>query len=179
MRFREALRTRPDFQPAAVALGDVHLTSGDAREALRVWERALETQPASPLLARIERLHRADGRPARMISLYRDAVARHPENLAIAFGLGRVYFELAMLDEAAEQFQKLEVRAPELPWIHAYLGAIFERHGQVDEAFEEYRRALRFSSGFEWPHRCTACEATQAAWFDRCPSCRRWNTARP
>ncbi len=35
-----------------------------------------------------------------------------------------------MLDEAAEQFQKVEVRAPELPVVHAYLGAIFERRGQ-------------------------------------------------
>ena len=178
-RFRDALRARPDFLPAALVLGDVHLKAGDAREALRVWERALETQPAPPLLSRIEQLHRADGRPARMISLYQDAATRHPENLALSLGLGRVYFELAMLDEAAEQFQKLEVRAPELPAVHAYLGAIFERHGQVREAFEEYRRALRFPEGFQWPHRCTACGATQPSWFDRCLSCRRWNTSRP
>jgi tetratricopeptide (TPR) repeat protein len=114
-----------------------------------------------------------------MISLYEDALARQPDNLAVAFGLGRVYFELAMLDEAAEQFQKLEVQAPDLDSIHAYLAAIFERHGQVREAFEEYRRALRLPEGFDWPHRCAACGATRASWFDRCPSCRRWNTARP
>ena len=114
-----------------------------------------------------------------MISLYQDAATRHPENLALSLGLGRVYFELAMLDEAAEQFQKLEVRAPELPAVHAYLGAIFERHGQIREAFEEYRRALRFPEGFQWPHRCTVCGATQPSWFDRCLSCRRWNTSRP
>lgn len=178
-RFRDALRVRPDLLPAALALGDAHLESGDAREALRVWERALETQPAPPLLSRIERLHRAEGRPARMISLYQDAAARHPENLAVAFGLGRVYFELAMLDEAAEQFQKLEVQAPELSSLHAYLGAIFERHGQAHEAFEEYRRALRFPEGFEWSHRCLVCQVSQPSWFDRCPSCQRWNTARP
>jgi len=178
-RFRDALRARPDFLPAALVLGDVHLKAGDAREALRVWERALETQPAPPLLSRIEQLHRADGRPARMISLYQDAATRHPENLALTLDLGRVYFELAMLDEAAEQFQKLEVRAPELPAVHAYLGAIFERHGQIREAFEEYRRALRFPEVFQWPHRCTACGATQPSWFDRCLSCRRWNTSRP
>ena len=178
-RFRDALRTRPDFLPAALALGDVHAKAGETREALRVWERAIETEPIPPLLSRIEQRYRADGRPARMISLYQDVATRHPENLAIAFGLGRAYFELAMLDEAAEQFRKLEVQAPDLPSIHAYLGAVFERHGQFREAFEEYRRALRFSGGFEWPHRCIACGATQPSWFDRCPSCRRWNTARP
>jgi tetratricopeptide (TPR) repeat protein len=177
-RFKDALRTRSDFLPATLLLGDVHLKSGDVREALRVWERALEAQPAESLLSRIAELHRTEGRPARMIALYEQAVARHPENLAIAFGLGRIYFELAMLDEAAEQFQKLEVQAPDLASVHAYLGAIFERHGQLREACEEYRGALRFREGFEWPHRCVACGAVQPSWFDRCLSCRRWNTSR-
>ena len=177
-RFRDALRTRPDFQPAALALGDAHVVAGDTREAVRVWERALEKQPVSALLSRLEHVYRSDGRPAKLLSTYRETEARHPDNLEVAFGLGRVYFELAMLDEAAEQFQKLEVRAPDLPAIHAYLGAIFERHGQAREAFEAYRRALRFPEGFEWRHHCVACGATQPSWFDRCPSCRSWNTSR-
>ena len=178
-RLRDALRTRPDFLPASLALGDAHQSAGETREALRVWERALETDASLPILSRIEQVYRADGRPARVIALYLDAAARRPENLAIAFGLGRAYFELAMLDEAAEQFQKLEVQAPDLPALHAYLGAIFERHGQIREAFDEYRRALGFPESLGWPHRCAACGTTHSSWFDRCPSCRRWNTSRP
>ncbi|HYB43441.1 MAG TPA: tetratricopeptide repeat protein [Candidatus Methylomirabilis sp.] len=178
-RFKDALRARPDFLPASLALGDIHLKSGDSREALRVWERALDSHCAPPLLSRLEQLHRAEGRPTRMVALYQKAGERHPENVAVAFGLGRVYFELAMLDEAAEQFEKLEMRVPELPAIHGYLGAIFERRGQIREAFEEYRRALGFGAGFDWPHRCGACGASHPAWFDRCPSCKSWNTARP
>jgi lipopolysaccharide biosynthesis regulator YciM len=177
---KDALRAQPDFVPAALLLGEAHLKAGEPRDALRVWERAAEgAQPALPVLSRIEQLHRAEGRPTRMISLYQDALARQPDNLALAFGLGRVYFELAMLDEAAEQFQKMEVRAPELPLIHAYLGAILERRGQFRDAMEEYRRALRESDRIEWPHRCAACGAAHARWVDRCPTCRRWNTSRP
>ena len=177
---KDALRAQPDFVPGALLLGEAHLKAGEPREALRVWERAAEgPQPALPVLSRIEQLHRAEGRPTRMISLYQDALARQPDNLALAFGLGRVYFELAMLDEAAEQFQKMEVRAPELPLIHAYLGAILERRGQFRDAMEEYRRALRESDRIEWPHRCAACGATHVRWIDRCPTCRRWNTSRP
>jgi lipopolysaccharide biosynthesis regulator YciM len=178
-RFREALRTQGDFLPAAVALGDAHLQAGDNREALRVWERAVETQPSLPLLARLEQVYRAEGRPTRMIALYQEASARAPENVPLAFALGRVYFELAMLDEAADQFQKVEVRAPDLPGLHAFLGAIFERHGQTAESFEEYRRALRLTGGFASPYHCSACGAEHATWVDRCPSCRRWNTSRP
>jgi lipopolysaccharide biosynthesis regulator YciM len=178
-RLKEAVRVQPEFLPAVLLLGDAHLTSGESREALRLWERALEARPAVPLLSRLEQLHRAEGRPARMVALYEGAAVRHPDDLAVAFGLGRVYFELAMLDEAAEQFEKLEVRAPEIAPVHAFLGAVFERRGQVREAFEEYRRALGWSEAPEWPHRCSACGAAHPRWVDRCPTCGRWNTSRP
>jgi len=177
---RDALRVQADFVPAHVALGDAHLQGGDPGQALRAWERGLEVAPAAlPLLSRAEQRHRAEGRPRRMIALYERAAARAPENLGVAVALGRVYFELSMLDEAAEQFQKVEVRAPELPSIHGFLGSIFERRGLVREACEEYRRALHAAGGLAWPHHCAACGATHAAWADRCPSCRRWNTLQP
>ena len=176
--FRDALRVQGDFVPAAVGLGDAYLAAGDAAQATKVWERAADSQPALPLLSRIERQRREEGRPTRMIALYQAAVARAPDNLALALALGRVYFDLHMLDEAAEQLEKVEVRMPDLPVIHAYLGAVFERRGQVREALEEYRRALRAQSSFEWPHRCTACGAEHAGWADRCPACGRWNSLR-
>ena len=178
-RFREALRSQSDFLPAVIAMGDAHVAAGEGREALRVWERAVETQPELPLLARLEQAYRAEGRPTRMIALYQAASARAPESVPLAFALGRVYFELAMLDEAADQFQKVEVREPNLPGLHAVLGAIFERRGQTAEAFDEYRRALTLGGAFDWPYRCAACGVEHGRWTDRCPSCRGWNTSRP
>ena len=178
-RFRDALRSQSDFVPAIISLGDAHRAAGDSREALRVWERAVEIHPELPLLARLEQAYRIEGRPTRMIALYQAASARAPESVPLAFALGRVYFELAMLDEAADQFQKVEVREPNLPGLHAVLGAIFERRGQTAEAFEEYRRALTLSFAFDWPYRCSACGAEHGRWIDRCAACRGWNTSRP
>ena len=177
--FRNAVRTDRSFLPAALALGDACETLGDHREALRVWERAAEVAPALPLLARLERAYRQDGRPSRMIALYREAIDRAPDDLALAVALGRVFLELEMLDEAADQFEKVEVRAPGLPAIHALLGAVFERRGETREAFEEYRRALQLGHAFDWPHRCEVCAAPAPTWQDRCAHCQRWNTLRP
>src|SRR5438876_1125422 len=177
--FRAALRADRDFVPASVALGDAQEAAGDPREAVRTWERAAETHPVLPLLARLERAYREQDRPSRMIALYRAAAERVPDDLALAAALGRVYFELEMLDEAADQFEKIEVRAPDLPTVHAFLGAVFERRGDTREAFDEYRRALRLAHGFDWPHRCTACGVAAPRWQDRCDACRRWNTLRP
>jgi lipopolysaccharide biosynthesis regulator YciM len=177
--FKAALRADRDFLPATLALGDALEAAGEHREAVRSWERAAETRPALPLLARLERVYRNQGRPSRMIALYRAACERAPEDLALAAALGRVYFELEMLDEAAEQFEKLEVRAPDLPGVHAFLGAVFERRGQARDAYDEYRRALRLAHAFDWPHHCQACGAAAPTWQDRCPQCHRWNALRP
>jgi lipopolysaccharide biosynthesis regulator YciM len=177
--FRAAVRADRDFLPATLALGDAHEAAGEHREAIRVWERAAESRPALPLLARLERAYRHDARPSRMIALYRTACERAPDDLALAAALGRVYFELEMLDEAAEQFEKLEIKAPDLPVVHAFLGAVFEKRGQSRDAFDEYRRALRLGHVFDWPHRCAACGTAVPTWQDRCPQCQRWNTLRP
>lgn len=174
--FRSALRLTRDFVPSLVALGDAYEAAGDRREAVRAWERAVETNPVLPLLARLERVYREEGRPSRMIALYRDAVGRAGDDNALAVALGRVYLELEMLDEAADQLEKVEVRVPDLSLVHAYLGAVFERRGETTAAFEEYRRALRLGHAFEWPHACTACGAVAAGWRERCERCRRWNT---
>jgi len=176
--FKSAVRADRRFLPAALAVGDAHETLGEHREAMRAWERAAETQPALSVLARLERAYRREGRPSRMIALYRRALERSPDDLALAVALGRVFFELEMLDEAADQFEKVEVRAPDLPVVHAFLGAVFERRGQTREAFEEYRRALRLGHAFDWPHRCAACGTSTPIWQDRCPACHRWNTLR-
>jgi len=177
--FKSAWHADRGFVPAAVALGDAQEDAGDLRGAVRTWERAAEAEPALALLGRLERVYRNGDRPRRMIALYRSACERAPDNLAVAVGLGRVYFELEMLDEAAEQFEKIEVRAPDMPIVHAFLGATFERRGETREAFEEYRRALRLARGFDWPHACVACGASGMAWEDRCPRCLRLNTLRP
>ncbi len=176
---KNAVRADRHFLPAALAVGDAHEMLGEHRDAVRAWERAVEIHPALPLLARLERAYRQEGRPSRMIALYREAIARAPGDLALAVALGRVFFELEMLDEAADELEKVEVRAPDLPVVHAFLGAVFERRGETREAFEEYRRALRLGHAFDWPHRCEACGATPPVWQDRCPACRRWNTLRP
>lgn len=176
---KNAVRADRRFVPAALALGDAYEAAGDHREAVRAWERAAEIEPVLPLLARLECVYRHEARPGRMIALYRDAVGRAPDDPALALALGRVYFELEMLDEAAEQFEKVEVRAADAPAVHAFLGAVFERREQWREAFEEYRRALQLGRVFEWPHRCSACGREAPAWQDRCAQCGRWNTLRP
>jgi lipopolysaccharide biosynthesis regulator YciM len=179
LQLKSAVRVDRRFVPATIALGEAQALAGDRREAMRTWERAAEIQPSLPLLARLERAYREEGRPTRMIALYRAATERAPDDLALALALGRVYLELEMLDEAADQLEKVEVRAPDAAMVHAYLGGVFERRGDSAAALEEYRRALRLGRVFEWPFRCSACTGLTSTWQDHCPRCGRWNALHP
>src|SRR5260370_34940653 len=105
-----------------------------------------------------------------MIALYQAASARVPESVPLAFALGRVYFELAMLDEAADQFQKVEVSEPNLPGLHAVLGTIFERRGRTPEAFEEYRRPPPPPRPLHLPFPPAASRADNGPVADRAPA---------
>ena len=173
---KEALRADKFFAPAYLAMGEAFEHVAERKEAIRAWERGAELVPIVPILKKLEDVNRAESRPSRMIQLYQDAIARAPDNQELAFHLGRVYFELSMLDDAADQFTKIEASLPDFPPVHAYLGAIYERRGQIRHACEEYSKALRSSLVFEWPHVCRRCGAAARAWQDRCASCGRWNS---
>src|SRR5262249_57890396 len=108
---KSGARTDRFFLPAALALGHAHELTGDHREAVRTWERAAESLPALPLLARLERAYRQEGRPSRMIALYRSAIEKAPDDLALAVALGRGFLALERLDEAADQFEKVGGKA--------------------------------------------------------------------
>ncbi|MBI2462617.1 MAG: tetratricopeptide repeat protein [Candidatus Rokubacteria bacterium] len=176
---REALKADRGFAPASLALAEAYERSGDHREAVRTLERAVEHHPAVPLLQRLEAHYREAGRPSRMIELYQDALARYPGDLALGFHLARVYYELGMLDEAADQFQKAEVQAPALPAVHGYLALIAAQRGEPTALLAEARRALQEAGALALPHRCQACQAGHAGWVDRCPACGRWNAVVP
>src|SRR5262249_25037553 len=79
--FKNALKAEPGFVPAALALGDALEAGGDAKEAIKTWERTAEQNPTLAVLARLERVYRQEGRPSRMIALYRAAVDRAPDDL--------------------------------------------------------------------------------------------------
>ena len=176
---KEALRADKLFAPAHIAIGEAYEQMGERKDVVRAWERGAELVPSVPILRRLEEINRAEGRPSQMIQLYQDAIARAPHDQALAFHLGRVYFELSMLDDAVDQFRKIEVSLPHLPQLHAYLGAIYERRGQIRQACDEYSKALGLGALFEWPYTCATCGATATAWQDRCASCRQWNSLRP
>jgi len=176
--FQETIRDDANFVPGYLGLGDTYQALGRRREAVRAWQQGLERVSALPLLHRLEQYERREGHPGEMIQVAQRALARAPDDVTLTVHLGLVYAELSMLDEAAEQFERLAALAPEIGTFHAHLGSLLERRGKIPEALAEYGEALRSLGAFDLPCRCLECGAAAPRWVDRCERCGRWNTVR-
>src|SRR5439155_1207625 len=82
--FKNALKAEPGFVPAALALGDALEAGGDAKEAIKTWERTAVQNPTLAVLARLERVYRQERRlpagriVARAAAAGTPSVPRHP-----------------------------------------------------------------------------------------------------
>lgn len=173
---RESIKINKEFLPAHLLLGDAYEKMQDSKEAIRAWEKGFEIVPSQYFLVRLEEHHMKEGRPSKILEMYNDAISKYPDDLSLIFNLGRVYYELEMIDEAADQFQRLEIRAPNFPGVHAFLGGVLEKRNQYANAMDEYRKALKMASVAEIPYSCSKCGNTTLGWKDKCEACGKWDS---
>src|SRR6185295_17491935 len=100
---RALLRAKPDFEPAAVSLGDALLEAGYARQAERVWRRALARGARAGVLERLEHLLRGGPRAHRLDALTRKLVRRRPTDGTARLFRARQLIRDGRLDEAATE----------------------------------------------------------------------------
>jgi len=80
---------------------------------------------------------------ARAVEMYREALAREPEQMAdILVNLGDTYREMGDFAAAREALNKALMRESELAEAHYQLGRVEGESGKVDEAGGHFRRAL-------------------------------------
>ena len=82
----------------------------------------------------------------------------------------------AVIDEALDEFKKLESTVPEASPVHLFLASIHERRGETDLAFQEYSRAFEQEKFSFFGYRCDYCKRVAAEWGGTCPGCGRRNT---
>jgi tetratricopeptide (TPR) repeat protein len=108
--------------------------------------------------------------------MYHKALETHPDDPLLAFLLGMLYFRLEMIDEALNEFKKLESAVPEASPVHLFLASIHERRGETDLAFQEYGRAFEQEKFSFFGYRCDYCKQVASEWAGTCPGCGRRNT---
>ncbi len=172
---RDILKRNAQFVPAAVTLGDALVRRGQEGEAIKVWERAFRADAQLVLLDRLEELCLKQGDPSRMVKIYQEAIQRDPKNLVLHFMYGKFCLKLEMVDEALEQFDRVEAGGVHFVELSVLRGEAFHRRKNLDAAVQEFRKAVRIE-GLRYV--CRACGASTQRWEARCASCGEWDTLR-
>jgi predicted Zn-dependent protease len=173
--FRGLLEREPRFIPAAIMLGEAHLERDDEPAALAEWRRGYETTGSPVFLQRIEDHFIERARPDLAIETLRGLIAGAQNDLLPRFFLGRLYYRLEMLDEAAKTLEGLAPRIQSSPTYHFLVGRIHERRGEMRRAVEAYLACIRELGIATAEYACRVCRARYPEWSDRCEACGAWN----
>ena len=170
------IRADKDFIPAYVRLGDLLVEDGYGAEASDLWEKGYYMNYSEILLHKLEDFHLQLGEPGKIIWIYKKAISINPQNPALKFYLGKLYYRLEMLDEAFDILAELKSVESTIPDLYKLLGIIYERKEEPEKALSEFKRALGLRKRVVVPYFCPLCDFHTYEWNGRCPRCGAWNS---
>ncbi len=81
-----------------------------------------------------------------LIHEYRRRIAEHPDDDSARYALGLAYLYHGQLTPAREQFEEVTRLAPQFADAYAKLAIVHSRLGQLDEAREAIRQAMKLDA---------------------------------
>ena len=81
-----------------------------------------------------------------------------------------------MVDEAMDHLQAIESSGVESSQVHLLLAEAYRRRRNMDDAINEYQKALGITSKLKLSYACESCGTTSPEWNSRCPACGLWGT---
>ena len=174
--FTTVLRLDKDFVPAYLGLAEAMLREGESEDAVALLQRGFEQTSSNIILARMEDLLINLGDPGRLISLYRNSALKDPQNQALRFFMGKLFYRLEMLDDAYDTLVTVDASSAPYPELHQLLGNIYLRRQQCEKAVAEFKKVIDIKKPFRLPYCCYSCGFSSDDWSGRCPNCREWDT---
>jgi len=174
--FKTLLKMDINFVPSYIGLAEVMLREGESEEAVDFLEKSYEQTASLIILARLEDLLISIGEPSRLIRLYENSLSRKPQNHALRFLLGKLYYRLEMVDDAFDTFSYVDASGMASPELYQIMGDLYLKRNQCDKAAAEFKKAVDMKIAFRLPYWCSSCGYSSQDWSGRCPSCNSWNT---
>lgn len=174
--FKTAIKIDNFFIPAHLGLVEVMLSEGLIEEAIEFLWNSYEETGSPLLLARLEDLLISNGEPARLISYYKSAIAKRPNDTLLNFLLGKLYYRLEMIDEAISLLRDIETGGTTFPELHRLLGNLYLKRREPERAALEFRKAIDLRKTLRLNYCCNNCGYTSDIWSGRCPICKEWNS---
>ena len=140
MKARQLAASTPEVE---VTLGELRLRTGQSKEAVAAFERALAAQPNSfDALLGLARACEANGDIARAEATYRRAVKLQPSYFGGYSKLAGFYYNHGRFSEAAENFRRVTELTPDNAKAFANLGGVLMQLGRLDQALQVFRKSV-------------------------------------
>jgi lipopolysaccharide biosynthesis regulator YciM len=163
---------------AYVALGELALREGDAREAIAHYERARRQNPslAGLVYPKLEECYARLGDFRRYEALLRQQVVQDEMDVFARLALGQLLERQGRTHEAIEELRRALEHKPDFVEARKALGAILQASGSAAELRREYEDLLAALVHPTKSFQCRQCgfEAPQMQW--KCPQCQHWDT---
>ncbi len=120
-----------------------YIDRGQLKEAIRVYEKALQSRPESAMLRyNLGNVYFQSGLVDKAITEYERALVIDPQDRDSHINLGVAYYEKGLVEESISEYKKALAIDPDDPEAHYNLGVAYERKGlqaKADREFDMYR----------------------------------------
>lgn len=135
-----ALKKRPSFAKAALALSDVYAARGDQKNATKVLEECFAEGRSADIAERLAERHLEKNDYKGAVTYLETLVEEDPANENMKLRLALVYWQVQWLDKARLLLSDLHARYPASSEISYYLGELELERSNFEGALEHYRQ---------------------------------------
>lgn len=136
--YRKALKIKPGFSQAALALGFLYEESQLTGRAIDTYKRLFDESQDIAAANRLSILFLKMAKYSNAIPYLQFLEESDPEDMGVKVKLGLIYMEMKKFDDTIAVFKKILEKNPESDRIHYYLGSVFEETRKSELAIEEY-----------------------------------------
>ena len=113
--------------PAYVGIGEILIREGKTKQAVEILKKVYAKTRSNIILHRLEELFLEQGEPSEIIRVYQEALRQDPNNPALQFYLGKLYYRLEMVDEAFDILSTVEGVQDQLADYHKIMANLYLR----------------------------------------------------
>lgn len=138
--YAQALKKRPSFAKAALALSDIYAARNDHRSANKVLEECFAEGRSADIAERLAERHLERNDYKGAVTYLETLVEEDPSNENMKLRLALVYWQVQWLDKARLLLSDLHARYPGSSEISYYLGELELERADFQGALEYYRK---------------------------------------
>lgn len=141
-QFSQVLAQAPKHMESLVNIGGIHLSRGDADEALKAFTKALSVWDVPMVRANLAVAYLQLGKVEEGARQLERALEVNPDMPDALTNLGAAYIRLGQLEQAAEVSRKALELAPDFAMAHNNLAVVLQEQGDLAAAAEHATRAV-------------------------------------